>query len=338
MKIAVYCLEWHTIGGSVHDLVAEPLQQHFGIELIPWDGDSIPDDKLDTNADVSLWFQFQPPDNALRLTKNHVWQPMWDNVRTFSPRRWRQIPKQLRVIAFSKAAADQARNAGLTTLELRYFKNPSVFTPAEWSGGRTALYWNRTGLVSPKFLRRFCDSLNIDALLFRPKLDPRWNPNAEYQLPATLGRTAVEVLPAVMERNAFWEQIERSNILIAPRLYEGAGMFFLESLARGSAVFAHDAPTMNEYIIHRTDGYLLKSTWNAARLFYSFKVRLWKKKLAPLPRYHFPIDHSKQDWAEITALDLEQLGTTALKRHHEGYTAWCASIPQYVEFLKAAVQ
>src|SRR5690606_17268678 len=98
MKIAVYCLEWHTIGGSVHDLVIEPLGQHFEIELIPWDGNSIDDDRLRTDAYISLWFQFQPPDNALRVIKNHVWQPMWDNVRVFSRRQWRRIPKQMRVI------------------------------------------------------------------------------------------------------------------------------------------------------------------------------------------------------------------------------------------------
>ena len=337
MKIAVYCLEWHIVGGSVRDLVTEPLSSHFELEFIPWDGVSISEDQLRKDADVTLWHQFLPPPNIISKANNNFWTPMWDNVRMFSPRQWRKIPRQVRVVAFSKAAADQARNAGLTTLELRYFKNPSAFMPTEWSGNRTALYWNRTGLVSPEFLRRFCESLNVGTLLFRPNLDPHWNPNAEFQLPSTIGATTVEILPAVLERNAFWQQVERANILIAPRLYEGAGMFFLEALARGCAVFAHDAPTMNEYISHKSDGYLLKSTWNAARLLYSLRVRLWKRRLGKLPKYHFPLDDQQQDWPEIAALDLPALGVAALKHHQQGYAAWQQSIPAYIDFMKATV-
>ncbi len=337
MKLAVYCLKWHIDGGSVRDLVVDPLKDHFDIHLIPWDGISLSRSSLLADADISLWFQFPPPKNALAAPGRHVWQPMWDDCRRDSQSKWNRLPKSLQVVAFSHAAAVKARLAGLPTLELQYFKKPESFVPADWSKGRVALYWNRKGIIGPDFVARFCETLNIDILLFRPTVDSASFNAAEYTLPSLLGSTKVEVLPPTMEREEFWKQTARANILIAPRLYEGAGMFFLEALARGCGVFAHDAPTMSEYITHGVDGYLLKSTWNLERLSYSLRVRIAKLAGIAMPAFHFPIRAEAQNWAKIARTDLEELGTRALESHKRGYDRWQSNIPSYVEFMRQGV-
>jgi hypothetical protein len=326
------------VGGSVHDLVVGPLGSDFEIELVPWDGVSIAETDVRRDADVSLWFQFAPPANAIAASQRHVWLPMWDDVRRWSRARWDAVPKHVRVVAFSQAVAQRARATGLTVLELQYFKYPEEFAPAEWDGKRVALYWNRTGLVGPEFLARFCEALRLDTLLFRPNVDSANYQNAEYTLPAALGQTKVDVLPPLMERDEFWRQTSRANILLAPRLYEGAGMFMLEAMARGCAVFAHDAPTMNEYIRHNENGYLLASTWNLPRLVYSFRVRAAKRTKSKFPPHYYPVRPERQNWPEIAALNLPMLGAAALETSRSGFRRWVESIPAYIEFVTRAAQ
>ena len=59
-------------------------------------------------------------------------------------------------------------------------------------------------------------------------------------------------------RQDYLKYLNQANIFIAPRAAEGVGLSFVEALARGCAVFAYDAPTMNEYITHKADGFLFK--------------------------------------------------------------------------------
>lgn len=52
------------------------------------------------------------------------------------------------------------------------------------------------------------------------------------------------------------------NVYIAPRYDEGIGMGFLEAMARGQVVIAHDAPTHNEYITNFKNGILFNAFRN----------------------------------------------------------------------------
>jgi glycosyltransferase involved in cell wall biosynthesis len=52
------------------------------------------------------------------------------------------------------------------------------------------------------------------------------------------------------------KEMERSAYYISPRKKEGIGMSFLEAMAMGRCVLAHDHATMNEYIEHGKTGFL----------------------------------------------------------------------------------
>jgi glycosyltransferase involved in cell wall biosynthesis len=52
------------------------------------------------------------------------------------------------------------------------------------------------------------------------------------------------------------KEMERSAYYISPRKKEGIGMSFLEAMAMGRCVVAHDHATMNEYIEHGKTGFL----------------------------------------------------------------------------------
>ncbi|MEO8393334.1 MAG: hypothetical protein ABI700_10110, partial [Chloroflexota bacterium] len=164
--IFVYSHEWHlTRSGAFLDLVVQPLQRYARINHQAWSNDS---SAAHSSASVLVFCQVLPPAEwLLHQNSRLVWIPMWDAIRDRPQAWWNQLPKSLRIVAFSKAVALCARRAGLSVYEVQYFKNPFDFTPAKWDGERTLFYWNRRGILSPEFLEQFCASLNIDRLLFR---------------------------------------------------------------------------------------------------------------------------------------------------------------------------
>ena len=286
---------------------------------------------LERGAPV-VFFQAVPPRGAIENPGARVvWIPMWDQAKDYPQGWWDELPKWIRIVAFSDAVAARACAAGLPVLHLRYFEDPATHDPASWDGGRVALYWNRSGLVGPRFLRRLCDTLDIELLLFRSATDPGTPAEATYALPERLGDTEVRELMGFMPREKYLEMARPANVFLAPRMCEGVGMTFLEALARGCAVFAYDGPTMNEYITHGEDGFLLKT-----RRRRSMPMRVVRRQLRRLRRIRGRFEHpvsDDQDWPALSALDLAGLGGEARKRHEAGYEEWQRGIPEYARFI-----
>jgi glycosyltransferase involved in cell wall biosynthesis len=225
--------------------------------------------------------------------------------------------------------------ANLETLKLKFFKDPSPVPQARFNSEKTLLYWNRVGLVSPQFLSKLCNILKIHKMFFRSKIDPRLPDNAYFKFPTTLGKTIVEVIPDMLPRHQYLSLVNKSNLFIAPRYYEGVGVTFLEALARGCVVFSANSPTMNEYIFHKTTGYLLKGSSEdniGLRIAQKFK-RAFKKLQnfgQSFPKYKIS---DSQKWTEIENLDLEELGNNARYQHMIGYEDWLKSLPNYSKFI-----
>lgn len=342
VRTRAYCLEWHmNKSAAFKDMLVDPLRPYVDVQLEAWDGKSEIEEIQGTRSGITplIFCQLPPP---VRLLQNRharlVWLPMWDHARGYSQEWWDALPKSLRVVAFSDVVAQKARAGGLPTLCLRYFRNPGTFEPARWDNGRILMYWNRTGMIGPRFLKELCTVLRIDKLLFGSQIDPRIADQAAYRLPARLERTIVEELPELMPRAEYLRMLEQANIFIAPRLYEGVGMTFLEALAQGCAVFGFDAPTMNEYITHGEDGYLLQPFLPSRKDKFLLKInRFMKRRLLRLGigkrTYFEPPVTEYQDWRAIGALDLEKLGHTARQHHQIGFAEWQKSIPEYARFV-----
>jgi hypothetical protein len=340
-SVVAYCGAWHVhTSGAFHALLVEPLRGHANVEFREWDGIALPEHPP---ADRPLVFcQLAPPRAVLEDPQRKViWLPMWDQVRKAPQRWWNRFPAHLRVVAYSSAIAQRTHRANLPTLPLRFHLNPAQFAPATWEGGRTLLYWNRTGLVGPAFLERFCAALAIKRLIFRPATDPE--PAAArgvYMLPGHLGATEVTVLPNMLSHADYLAVLREANCMLAPRIAEGVGITILEAMSQGCAVFAFDAPTMNEYIEHNQSGYLLQR-WGtspadralgrirrASGLAMAATARLFRQP----PSFFFAITEY-QDWDAIRRIDLEQLGMTARRAEVDGFQAWQRQIPALVRFL-----
>jgi len=334
-KLQAFGIAWHQQHSpAFYDVLINPLKPYINIQFNAWHNRE--DSSALISSDPIILCQVFPPKELLDNRHSRIiWIPMWDDVRWWRQRNWDAITREnLRVVAFSEQIANHAVKAGISTLKLQYFKDPDLFPNRHWNE-RVLLYWNRTGLINPKFLDRLCAALEVDRLIFRPVIDPKVPSKLDYSLPSKLGRTLVEQMPISREHNLYLEELKQANIFIAPRQFEGIGMSFLEALASGCAVFAYNAPTMNEYITSQEDGFLFKriSKVTPRSLMRSVQGRLAKKlKIIPNPSVFrsLPI---RQDWELIQNLSIEKLGASARERHINGFQQWDENLTRYAQFI-----
>ena len=115
-------------------------------------------------------------------------------------------------------------------LDVRYFPDPSTL-PQTAGDSKKVFLWERGGVSRER---------------------------AETMFPASDGYTLVvkgahEFLP----REEYMRKLASCGIVVAPRRKEGIGMAFLEAMAMGKCVVAHNDATMNEYIVDGESGILV---------------------------------------------------------------------------------
>lgn len=325
LEISAFCLDWHVSkSGAFIDMLVEPLMPYADIRLKAWDGKNLPKSAL--NESLVIFCMLPPSAEFLKKFRGKiVWLPMWDQAQGYDQDWWNKLPENLHVVAFSDPINEKATKAGLPTINLRYFKNPNLFKPPNWNS-TVVLYWNRTGLVGPEFLENFCRSVIAKKLLFLGDIDPRIDKEKFYELPSELGSTKVESL-SLSSRDEYLGAAEKANIFIAPRASEGVGMSFLEAMARGSAVVAYDAPTMNEYIHDGHNGLLLRNQ----SLGWFDKLTRSKRPDSPSGDIYYLSNN--QDWGKISRIDFKAMGSAARNDHIKGFRTWQKMIPEYAQFV-----
>jgi hypothetical protein len=315
--LTAFALDWHlTRSEAFRDLLVRPLAPYVGIELLAWDGREA--GKRVPSDGPLIFCQLPPPQTLLSDPSSKlVWIPMWDHASGYEDDWWSSLPHHLRIVAFSKAVAERSRHAGLPTLELKFFADPTEYVPTAWQHEPVVFYWNRTGLIDRRFLAKVCCVLGARELIFRSDLDPRIDESRRYAPPDRLGRTRVRVV-SYSDRASYLAGAGEANVFLAPRRREGAGMTVIEAQARGCAVLACDEPTMNEYIEHGKTGFLFRPP-TAGRL----GSRGRRAGTLPL----------RQDWSALSGLDLREAGDLAREQHKVGFEVWSASLPRFAGFL-----
>ena len=162
--------------------------------------------------------------------KKNIFVPMYDN-EWGSFWQWKRIAwSGMGVISFCDKLSAHARKCGVTNiLDVRYFPDPAEFPHASGDPKRVFL-WERGDI-----------GRSVAERLFPP--------SAGYVFD-------VKRADEFLERRAYLERLSQCGIVMAPRRKEGIGMAFLEAMALGKCVVAHDDATMNEYITHGENGIL----------------------------------------------------------------------------------
>ena len=326
MMLNAYCLDWHlSNSGAFGDLLVEPLKQSADIKLTAWDGEKLP---AATSREKTVIFCMLPPgEKFLKEYKGKiVWLPMWDQAQGYDQAWWNRLPKNVHIVSFSEQVCAKANAAGLPLLQLKYYKDPATFKPVSWQAGRVIFYWNRTGLIGPKFLEQLCRSLQAKKLIFRGQIDPRIDKNVSYKLPDKFGETIIESV-SMSSQEVYIKKLDEANIFIAPRKNEGVGMTFIEALAKGCCVISYDAPTMNEYIHSGGNGILLRNHYP------SFIENLMGKRPTDTTSgtaFHLS---DTQPWEKIAGYDFESLGSNARQDAEAGFKTWQTKIDDYANFM-----
>jgi hypothetical protein len=337
MEIQGFCLNWHkNVSPAFTKFLVEPLSKFIKVTLDPWDGIEL---KKDVILDRPVIFcQYAPPVNWLIEKRAQIiWVPMWDIAVDIPQEFFNSLPKKnLKILAYSKHVFNKAQEAGINTLLVKYFMDVQSITPVNWDQPRTLFYWNRRGLIGPEFLKKLCSTIEIERIIFLKKIDPGIEPDFSYSLPPKIGDTAVNIYDELMPHSEYLDLLNQANIFIAPRLYEGVGISVLEALAKGCAVFSANLPTMNEYITHKLNGYLLPVS-NELRTYFLFRSgRFIKRRINRITGktfFNLSSISPYQNWKDISRIDLRQLSAQALESQSIGYQQWQKSLPEIADFI-----
>lgn len=226
-----------------------------------WAGGERVDYRLlrDGDFDVVVFFQtlLPPLELALIGCRSLVWMPMLDDAVSRS-RRFFAACSNLTTISFSRTLHDYLVSAGFRSWHFQYWVDPATVPTVPRGDLPRVFFWQRTPALDLErdVLPLFSGTRTAD-FWFRNTPDPGWPPASVRA--ETLARSRIEPLDGFFEsRDAYLRLVSQANVFVAPRLFEGIGMAFLEAMAMGLCVVAADRPSMNEYIVDGETGLLFE--------------------------------------------------------------------------------
>lgn len=207
-------------------------------------------------ADVIVFLEFIPYRFACGITgKRCVYLPMYDN-EWGSKWYWRRLAMLgMNVVSFCRKVGDHARRYGArNVLDVQYAFDPKAFVGMT-GDPRKVILWERGAIPFSVVKQMFCPE-DVDKVIIvrRQEEGLAYEPISDEDLAAY----HVDIKGGgFMPKDEYFAMLSEAGVYIAPRFKEGIGMSFLEPLAMGKCVIAHDAPTMNEYIVNGKNGILV---------------------------------------------------------------------------------
>ena len=207
-------------------------------------------------VDVVVFFEFLYRRFSLGIAgKPCVFVPMYDNDPG-SRWLWRRIAYSgMTVVSFCERLTRLARSCGVKKLvDVRYALDPNRF--ADCAGNpRVVALWER-GQVDFSSVKALFASEDVEkVLLIRKDEEPVDSVAFSDEI---MSSYHVEIKSGkFLPEKEYFESLREPGIFIAPRYKEGIGLPFLEQLAMGKCVVAHNDATMNEYIEDGKTGILV---------------------------------------------------------------------------------
>jgi len=209
------------------------------------------------NYDKVLFFQSILPQSELaKIRSEIIFVPMYDSIDRHSSSLWLKYKKLgVKVINFSRTLDAKMLAHGVDCLYVQFFPKPQVV--AKVNQNKPLVYfWQRQKYPNFETLKKLFNKNDIAGVIYKQHPDPgirlsklsdkdksEWN---------------VSVIEEFQSPQEFEKTLKKASIYIAPRLYEGIGMSFLEAMALGMVVVSPNNPTMNEYITDGENGFLYR--------------------------------------------------------------------------------
>jgi hypothetical protein len=294
------------VGHSFHEktqssaFFLDYLRQHFEVDAVvdeSWSGGPRPDLSFIDDTYVGVVFFQTWPSRRFReqvRNENLVFVPMYDSVVGLGYRQWREL-RDFKLVNFSRTLHDRLRGWGFESMYIQYFPEPVGLTGG---GPREVFFWQRVASLDVSVIAALFDGEEVRLHVHRA-MDPR-QPRAEVRKEdeARLGITYSDWFE---NRREMLDVVRGKGVFVAPRVYEGIGLSFLEAMSMGKAVVAVNNPTMNEYIRHMETGYL------------------------------FDLERPQT----IDLSGVHRVQENAYRHVCEGYRAWEAGKHRIIEFIRA---
>ena len=207
-------------------------------------------DKYDA---VVFWSNLPDSDIFKRIKhKNIVWFPMADGTVNWSPNEYRRV-KKIKLVNFCKLINRRCQYLRMNSMYIQYFTKPAEFAPGDLN--RTFFWQRRAPEVGISDVTAVLANVRDVQIQMHTAVDAE----NEVQMPTKEQeeRFGMTYSNWFESKHDLLNIIKENGIYIAPRMYEGTGLGFLEAMAMGKVVIAWDRPTMNEYIHHNVTGYLV---------------------------------------------------------------------------------
>ncbi len=250
------------IGHSYHNktkstaFLKELFETIYEVETLdfdPYDNTSFDFKKLKNRVyDVVVIFQMMPDIKKIKSyikASSYVFFPMYDASGEADITFWYKY-KDVKIINFSKTLHQKLLAMGLDTHYIQYFPKP--MEKGVKGSPKSIYFWQRVTKINTHLVERLFLNIGYDKIHIHRALDPLHTftmPSKKMQKKATYSEWT-------SDKDKIRQDILKASIYIAPRVYEGIGMSFLEAMAMGRCVIAPDLPTMNEYIKNGVTGIL----------------------------------------------------------------------------------
>jgi hypothetical protein len=190
--------------------------------------------------------------------------PMYDSSGGFPDQHFLNLKGAL-IVNFSIELHLRCLHLKLNSILWKYYPTSNVGeisvstdSPHKINGdeGHRVFFWLRNR-----------DQISLDwvSVLFPPSSVDHFHLHACLDNGSTLEPNEVDIIKQYKsfaisdwfeKKEDFLNCVQSSNIFFAPRMWEGIGQGFLESMTNGLCIVAWDAPTHNEYIINFQTGIL----------------------------------------------------------------------------------
>lgn len=256
------------------------------------------------NYSAYIFFQIIPnPDFINTLTSDNVILiPMYESAMFYDYKKWLQY-KNYKLINFSKTLHNKLSTIGFNSLYLQYFPAvPLVSRVTKIKDKKyKVFFWQRGHILDWNKVQKLLPSDKIHSVhIHRVEKDIIKDTWARKYTKEDVSEYNMTFSSWFEKREEFQDKLNECDIFIAPRLFEGIGMTFLEAMSLGKCVISPDFPTMNEYITHNQTGLL------------------------------FDIDN-------LQKLDLEnvyKIGENAQKYIQNGYIQWKNQTNKLIDFIE----
>ncbi|MBO7672688.1 glycosyltransferase [bacterium] len=202
--------------------------------------------------DVVVILQIMPSVKELRkyISFNRMaFFPMYDDKGNLDGELWLEYA-DCNIINFSKTLHEECLKRGFSSNYIQYFPKPVKIE--NFGDEKSVFLWQRTNIINPFVVEKLLDTENINHFYLHNAPDPG---HSLSEPPESL-KNKTKITTWFATKNDLLNHIQKSAVYIAPRLFEGIGMSFLEAMALGRCVIAPNNPTMNEYIENNKTGYL----------------------------------------------------------------------------------